>query len=113
MVHQGLEEGVSTRELVYAAILLKTGVSRKSALSSTLIEPLNLHLVGCQYAPERTPAIIEAASAAWWIDKGAGGHALRGAPYALMEAAKAFSQGRDRGVDDGLKRDHPPGGGGK
>ena len=40
LVHQGLEEGVSTRELVYAAILLKSGVSRKSALSSTMIEPL-------------------------------------------------------------------------
>ena len=40
LVHQGLEEGVSTRELVYAAILLKSGVSTKSALSSTMIETL-------------------------------------------------------------------------
>ena len=40
LVHQGLEEGVSTRELVYAAILLKSGVSKKMALSSTMIETL-------------------------------------------------------------------------
>ncbi len=40
LVHQGLEEGVSTRELVYAAILLKSGVSKSNALSSTMIEPL-------------------------------------------------------------------------
>jgi nitric oxide reductase NorQ protein len=40
LVHQGLEEGVSTRELVYAAILLKSGVSKGNALSSTMIEPL-------------------------------------------------------------------------
>ena len=40
LVNQGLEEGVSTRELVYAAILLKTGVSGKDALTSTMIEPL-------------------------------------------------------------------------
>jgi nitric oxide reductase NorQ protein len=40
LVHQGLEEGVSTRELVYAAVLLKSGVSRKNSLSSTMIEPL-------------------------------------------------------------------------
>ncbi len=40
LVHQGLEEGVSTRELVYAGILLKQGVSKKSALSSTMIETL-------------------------------------------------------------------------
>jgi nitric oxide reductase NorQ protein len=40
LVHQGLEEGVSTRELVYAGILLKSGVSKSNALSSTMIEPL-------------------------------------------------------------------------
>lgn len=40
LVNQGLEEGVSTRELVYAAVLLKSGVSGKDALSSTMIEPL-------------------------------------------------------------------------
>jgi nitric oxide reductase NorQ protein len=40
LVNQGLEEGISTRELVYAAILLKTGVSGKDALTSTMIEPL-------------------------------------------------------------------------
>ena len=40
LVNQGLEEGVSTRELVYAAILLKDGVSGKDALVSTMIEPL-------------------------------------------------------------------------
>jgi len=40
LVHQGLEEGVSTREIVYAATLLKSGVSKKIALSSTMIESL-------------------------------------------------------------------------
>ena len=40
LVHQGLEEGVSTRELVYAAKLLKSGVSAKNALQSTMIESL-------------------------------------------------------------------------
>lgn len=40
LVNQGLEEGVSTRELVYAAVLLKSGVSEKDALTSTLVEPL-------------------------------------------------------------------------
>lgn len=40
LVSQGLEEGVSTRELVYAAILLKNGINAKDALSSTMIEPL-------------------------------------------------------------------------
>ena len=40
LVHQGLEEGVSTRELAYAAILLKSRVSNKNALASTMIDPL-------------------------------------------------------------------------
>jgi len=40
LVHQGLEEGVSTRELVYAGLLLKSGVSTKNSLHSTVINPL-------------------------------------------------------------------------
>ncbi len=40
LVHQGLEEGVSTRELVYAGILLKSGVPMRDALYSTMTEPL-------------------------------------------------------------------------
>ena len=40
LVHQGLEEGVSTRELVYAGLLLKSGVSIRNSLYSTLIDPL-------------------------------------------------------------------------
>jgi nitric oxide reductase NorQ protein len=40
LVHQGLEEGVSTRELVYAGMLLKSGVSPKDALYSTMVESL-------------------------------------------------------------------------
>ncbi len=40
LVHQGLEEGVSTRELVYAGMLLKSGVPAKDALHSTLVESL-------------------------------------------------------------------------
>ena len=40
LVNQGLEEGVSTRELVYAAILLKSGIPGKDAIPSTMIEPL-------------------------------------------------------------------------
>jgi len=40
LVQQGLEEGASTRELVYAGTLLKSGVPMKEALCSTLIEPL-------------------------------------------------------------------------
>jgi len=40
LVQQGLEEGVSTRELVYAATLLKSGVPTRDALFSTLTEPL-------------------------------------------------------------------------
>jgi nitric oxide reductase NorQ protein len=40
LIHQGLEEGVSTRELVYAGTLLKDGVPMRDALSSTLTEPL-------------------------------------------------------------------------
>ena len=40
LVHQGLEEGVSTRELVYAGLLLKSGVSTRNSLHSTVINPL-------------------------------------------------------------------------
>ncbi|MGB7001586.1 MAG: CbbQ/NirQ/NorQ/GpvN family protein [Halobacteriota archaeon] len=40
LVHQGLEEGVSTRELVYAGTLLKSGMPMRDALYSTMIEPL-------------------------------------------------------------------------
>ena len=40
LIHQGLEEGVSTRELVYAGTLLKSGVPMRDALYSTMIEPL-------------------------------------------------------------------------
>ena len=40
LVHQGLEEGVSTRELIYAGKLLAAGVSTKDALCSTMSEPL-------------------------------------------------------------------------
>jgi nitric oxide reductase NorQ protein len=40
LVHQGLEEGVSTRELVYAGILLRNGLSARDSLQATLIEPL-------------------------------------------------------------------------
>jgi nitric oxide reductase NorQ protein len=40
LVHQGLEEGVSTRELVYAGMLLKSGLPPKTALHATLVEPL-------------------------------------------------------------------------
>ncbi len=40
LVHQGLEEGVSTRELVYAGILLRNGLSARDSLQSTMIEPL-------------------------------------------------------------------------
>lgn len=40
LVHQGLEEGVSTRELVYAAKLLNSGVKPKNALYATMVESL-------------------------------------------------------------------------
>jgi len=40
LIHQGLEEGVSTRELVYAGTLLKSGVPMRDALCSTMTEPL-------------------------------------------------------------------------
>jgi nitric oxide reductase NorQ protein len=40
LVDQGLEEGVSTRELIYAATLLKSGLSRRAALSATMVAPL-------------------------------------------------------------------------
>lgn len=40
LVHEGLEEGVSTRELVYAGKLINRGVPLGEALRSTLISPL-------------------------------------------------------------------------
>lgn len=40
LVHQGLEEGVSTRELVYAGMLLRNGLPIKDSLQATMIEPL-------------------------------------------------------------------------
>jgi len=40
LIHQGLEEGVSTRELVYAGTLLRSGLSIKDSLHATMIEPL-------------------------------------------------------------------------
>ena len=40
LVHQGLEEGVSTRELVYAGTLLRNGLPTRDALQATMIEPL-------------------------------------------------------------------------
>jgi nitric oxide reductase NorQ protein len=40
LIHQGLEEGVSTRELVYAGMLLKSGVAPKDALYATMVESL-------------------------------------------------------------------------
>jgi len=40
LVQHGLEEGVSTRELVYAGTLLKSNISVKDALYSTMIGPL-------------------------------------------------------------------------
>ena len=40
LVNHGLEEGVSTRELVYAGTLLESGVAIQDALFSTMIEPL-------------------------------------------------------------------------
>ncbi len=40
LVHQGLEEGVSTRELVYAGTLLRNGLPIKDSLQATMIEPL-------------------------------------------------------------------------
>jgi nitric oxide reductase NorQ protein len=40
LVQHGLEEGVSTRELVYAATLLKHGLSKRAALSATMVESL-------------------------------------------------------------------------
>ncbi len=52
LVHQGLEEGVSTRELVYAAALLKSGVTKKAALSATMIESLT-------YDPDLKRSILE------------------------------------------------------
>lgn len=52
LVHQGLEEGVSTRELVYAAVLLRSGLPVGDALRSTLVEPLT-------YDPDLKRAIEE------------------------------------------------------
>jgi nitric oxide reductase NorQ protein len=40
LVHQGLEEGVSTRELVYAGMLISSGLPTGAALHATMIEPL-------------------------------------------------------------------------
>jgi nitric oxide reductase NorQ protein len=40
LIHQGLEEGVSTRELVYAGMLLRSGLSIQDSLRATMIEPL-------------------------------------------------------------------------
>lgn len=40
LVNEGLEEGVSTRELIYAGKLVKDGIPLKDALYSTLVEPL-------------------------------------------------------------------------
>jgi nitric oxide reductase NorQ protein len=40
LIHQGLEEGVSTRELVYAGTLLRSGLSIRDSLHATMIEPL-------------------------------------------------------------------------
>jgi nitric oxide reductase NorQ protein len=40
LVHQGLEEGVSTRELVYAGTLLRNGLPARDSLQATMIEPL-------------------------------------------------------------------------
>jgi nitric oxide reductase NorQ protein len=40
LVNQGLEEGVSTRELVYAGMLLRKGLPVRDALLSTMVEPL-------------------------------------------------------------------------
>jgi len=40
LVHQGLEEGVSTRELVYAGTLIGSGLPPGDSLRSTMIEPL-------------------------------------------------------------------------
>ena len=40
LVNQGLEEGVSTRELVYAGMLLRNGLPMKDSLQATMIEPL-------------------------------------------------------------------------
>lgn len=40
LIHQGLEEGVSTRELVYAAMLIRSGLNVRDALRTTMIEPL-------------------------------------------------------------------------
>lgn len=40
LVHEGLEEGVSTRELVYAGKLIARGVPLKEALHATMVAPL-------------------------------------------------------------------------
>jgi nitric oxide reductase NorQ protein len=40
LIHQGLEEGVSTRELVYAGTLLRNGLPARDSLQATMIEPL-------------------------------------------------------------------------
>lgn len=40
LINQGLEEGISTRELVYAGKLIVSGMPLREALHSTMIEPL-------------------------------------------------------------------------
>jgi nitric oxide reductase NorQ protein len=40
LIHQGLEEGVSTRELVYAGTLMRRGLPVGDSLRATMIEPL-------------------------------------------------------------------------
>ncbi|MBI3050999.1 CbbQ/NirQ/NorQ/GpvN family protein [Candidatus Woesearchaeota archaeon] len=52
LVTQGLEEGVSTRELVYAGKLLVKGVPVRDALFSTMVEPLTSE-------PDMKQSIIE------------------------------------------------------
>lgn len=59
---------------------------------------------GCHWALESCPAVLEAGEYAWWLDKGAGSTALQGVGVALMRAAKAFSQGLERGHYDKLQK---------
>ncbi len=40
LTNQGLEEGISTRELVYAARMLMSGIPINEALRATMVEPL-------------------------------------------------------------------------
>ncbi len=71
---------------------------------------MGLHFIGCPHALDNAPAIREAGGTAWWIDKGAGASALQRAPYALLQAAKAFSQGREEGFHDRAEQDRKGGG---